>query len=162
MTPTEYLTDVIPPAMALLPSAMDTQEARAMLIAIALQESRLLYRKQIGGPARGFHQFETGGVRAVLRHTATAAHAQDVLTTLGYATPDPLVFADVSGLHTAFTTDDLLDCAFARLLLYADARPMPPANAYDLSWDIYLFGWRPGKPHRQTWNAFYDQAWAVV
>ena len=75
MSPAEYLTDVIPAALALLPPQMDTQEARAMLIAIALQESRLTYRKQIGGPARGLHQFETGGVRAVLRHAATEAHA---------------------------------------------------------------------------------------
>jgi len=162
MSPAEYLTDVIPAALALLPPQMDTQEARAMLIAIALQESRLTYRKQIGGPARGLHQFETGGVRAVLRHAATEAHARSVIDALGYPPCDPLSQADVAALHANFTVDDLLDCAFARLLLYADARPMPPAGAHDLAWDIYIFGWRPGKPHRQTWNDFYDEAWATL
>jgi hypothetical protein len=162
MNPAEYLTDVIPPALALLPHAMDTREARAMLIAIALQESRLIYRKQIGGPARGFHQFETGGVRAVLRHPAVAGYARDVVDSLGYPPTSGDVFSDVAALHASFTVDDLLDCAFARLLLFADARPMPPAGAHDLAWDIYIFGWRPGKPHRQTWDAFYDQAWGLV
>ena len=103
MTPTEYLTDVIPAAMALLPTRMDTQESRAMLIAIALQESRLTYRKQIGGPARGFHQFETGGVRAVLRHTAVDGYARSVVDALGYPPCDPMVMSDVARLHAAFT-----------------------------------------------------------
>lgn len=155
MTPAEYLVAVIPPAMALLPPKMDTRDARAMLLAIGLQESRLTYRRQIGGPARGFHQFETGGVRGVLAHAATRALASQVAAALGYP-------ATVDALHPNFETDDLLDCAFARLLLWVDARPMPPAGAYDLSWDIYIFGWRPGKPHRQTWDAFYDEAWAAV
>ena len=88
-----------------------------MLIAIALQESRLTYRKQIGGPARGFHQFETGGVRAVLRHTAVDGYARSVVDALGYPPCDPMVMSDVARLHAAFTVDDLLDCAFARLLL---------------------------------------------
>ena len=30
----------------------DTPEARAMLYAIAMQESRVLHRRQVGGPAR--------------------------------------------------------------------------------------------------------------
>lgn len=162
MTPAEYLQDIIPVSAALLPTPMDTLEARAMLIAIALQESRLIHRKQIGGPARGLHQFETGGVRAVLRHPAVSAHAADVVATLGYLPVDPMSMTDVIRLHTAFTTDDLLDCAFARLLLYADPRALPGAGEHDLSWDIYMFGWRPGKPHRHTWNAFYDQAWGVL
>lgn len=156
MTPAEYLADVIWPAMAFLPMKMRSREADAMLIAIGLQESRLTYRAQIGGPARGFHQFETGGVRGVLKHAATKALAAQVAEGLGYSA------ASAEALHPKFKTDDLLDCCFARLLLYVDSRPMPPAGAYDLSWDIYIFGWRPGKPHRQTWDALYDQAWATV
>lgn len=162
MTSAEYLSDVIPAAMALLPTAMRSREADAMLIAIALQESRLIYRAQIGGPARGFHQFETGGVRGVLRHTATRMHAKAVLIARGYSPVDPDNYGAIGALHAQFEHDDLLDCAFARLLLYADARPMPEAGEYDLAWDVYIFGWRPGKPHRRTWDAFYDEAWGVV
>jgi hypothetical protein len=155
MTPTEYNTTVIPAALTLLPAKMDTREARAMLIAIALQESRLIYRAQIGGPARGFHQFETGGVRGVLQHSSVRALASQVASQLGYP-------ATVDALHPKFETDDVLDCAFARLLLYVDPRPMPAPGAYEMGWSVYIFGWRPGKPHRETWDAFYDQAWGVV
>ncbi|MCV6902125.1 MAG: hypothetical protein NTT76_05400, partial [Achromobacter xylosoxidans] len=50
----------ISPALALLPAGMDTQAAHVMLLAIGLQESRFTHRQQIGGPARGFWQFEKG------------------------------------------------------------------------------------------------------
>jgi hypothetical protein len=155
MTPDEYVRTVVPAAMAFLPAKMDTREARAMLVAIGLQESRLTYRAQIGGPARGLHQFETGGVSGVLKHAAVRALASQVAAQLGYP-------ATVDGLHPQFETDDILDCCFARLLLYVDPRPMPGPAMYEMSWSVYIFGWRPGKPHRQTWDAFYDQAWAAV
>ena len=45
--------NIIPAALSLLPPKMDTPEARAMLGAIALQESALRYRQQVGGPAKG-------------------------------------------------------------------------------------------------------------
>jgi hypothetical protein len=64
------------PALSLLPPRMDTPEARALVLAICLQESGGLYnRLQIGGgPARGYPQFEKGakakpgGVYALLNH----------------------------------------------------------------------------------------------
>ena len=155
MTPHLYNTLVIDPAMHLLGSKYDSPEARAMLIAIALQESRLLHRRQIQGPARGFHQFETGGVQGVMTHRAIAQDATLVAKTLVYAPLIPVI-------HAAMEHNDLLDCAFARLLLYADPRPLPKAAQHDLAWTIYIFGWRPGKPHRQTWDDFYDEAWTVI
>ena len=39
----------IEPALRLLPAALDTPEARVMLIAIGLQESRLVHRRQLVG-----------------------------------------------------------------------------------------------------------------
>lgn len=155
MTPHLYNDIVITPALKLFESKFDTPEARAMLIAIALQESRLQHRKQIQGPARGFHQFETGGVSAVLTHKGVGPLAIEVCKTLVYT---PLV----SLVHVAFEHNDLLDCAFSRLLLYADPRLLPKYGQHDLAWAVYLFGWRPGKPHRQTWDDFYDEAWSVI
>ena len=155
MTPHLYQTLVIDPTMHLLGSKYDSPEARAMLLAIGLQESRLQYRRQIQGPARGFHQFETGGVQAVLTHKVVGPIAVATAKALEYA---PLV----STLHPAFEHNDLLDCAFSRLLLYADPRPLPKAGQRDLAWTIYLFGWRPGKPKRETWDDFYDEAWATI
>ena len=61
MTPAQFLRFAIDPALSLLPPVMDTRAARAMIISICLQESRLQHRRQIGGPARGFAQFERGG-----------------------------------------------------------------------------------------------------
>jgi len=155
VTPQLYDRIILPAVFELLGPKYDSREARAMLIAIALQESRLQYRRQIQGPARGYHQFETGGVQAVLTHRGVGPAAHQAAKDLGYA---PLVPV----LHPAFEHNDLLDGAFARLLLYADARPLPKPAQHDLAWTIYIFGWRQGKPHRQTWNDCYDEAWGIV
>ena len=52
------IPDILDPAAKLLPG-MDSAKARVMLLAIGLQESRFEHRRQIGGPARGFWQFES-------------------------------------------------------------------------------------------------------
>ena len=52
--------NIIEPALLLLPERMRTDQAKVMLLAIGLQESRFVHRRQIGGPARGFWQFEDG------------------------------------------------------------------------------------------------------
>lgn len=64
----QALEQVVVPGLELLPAKMDTPKARVMMLAIGMQESRFEHRKQIGGPARGFFQFEeAGGVRGVLK-----------------------------------------------------------------------------------------------
>jgi hypothetical protein len=63
-----------------------------------------------------------------------------------------------SGAYDALERDDMLACAFARLLLYTDSRPLPAIGDADGAWDYYIANWRPGKPHRQTWDALYAQA----
>ena len=66
MTLPYLLRYTLPSAFALLPPAMDTPDARVLLLAIGLQESKFSHRLQIGGPARGYWQFEQGGgVRGV-------------------------------------------------------------------------------------------------
>jgi hypothetical protein len=30
------------------------------------------------------------------------------------------------------------------------------------AWRYYIARWRQGKPHRDTWDNFYEQAWAMV
>jgi hypothetical protein len=64
MTPDLFLRLAVEPALSLLPESLRSTEAKAFLVAIALQESRLTARRQIGGPAHGYHQFELGGVEA--------------------------------------------------------------------------------------------------
>lgn len=151
------LRTVVEPGLRLLPSRMDTDPARVMLLAIGLQESRLIHRRQIGGPARGLWQFERGGgVTGVLRHKASAALADSVCEARG-VDPTP------SKLYEALAGDDLLACAIARLLLFTDPRPLPGLDApAEAAWEYYIRNWRPGKPHRKTWDAFHEQAVVAV
>ena len=135
---------------AVLPNRFDVHAAMVMLVAIGLQESRFIHRKQIGGPARGFWQFERGGgVKGVLLHPSTERYAGAVCLLRR-------VPAVAQTVYDALADDDLLACAFARLLLYTDPRPLP--TTAEGGWDYYIANWRPGKPHRQTWDGFFTQA----
>jgi len=123
------------------------------LLAIGLQESRFEHRRQIRGPARGFWQFEAGGGTAgVRRHPVSKAWADD------------LVFRGMTnhGVNEELARDDVLACAFARLLLFTDPRPLPALGDAQAAWDYYIRNWRPGKPHRHTWDALYDRALRAV
>lgn len=158
MTPETFHDQALTPALRLLPSPMDTLPARAMVIAICLQESRLLHRHQIGGPAHGYAQFELGGgVRGVLAHSASRQHIQTVLAALDY---DPA--ADATSCYAAIEHNDILAAAFARLLLWTLPDTLPGRAAAALGWAQYLKAWRPGKPHRATWDACFARAWNVV
>ncbi len=146
----------ITPALALLPATMDTPAARVMLLAIGLQEGRFMHRRQIGGPARGFWQFEKGtrasrgGVWGVSRdHLATLCKARSVA-------------GDPDAIYAALEYDDVLAAGVARLLLWTDPKALPPVGDADAGWALYLRTWRPGKPHPQTWPDLYRQAAAQV
>ena len=139
----------------LLPARMASTEAKAMLMAIGLQESRFEHRKQINGPAMGFWQFEMGGIQAVLRHQASREPIRKILTALGYS--------DVAmSSYNAIEHNDILACAYARCLLWTIAGKLPGPSDHDEAWDQYLFAWRPGRPHKKTWRSFYDLAWSMV
>jgi len=150
MTPTDLLRLSIEPALTLLPDHMDSAEARIMVVTIALQESRIVHRRQVRGPAKGFWRFEEGdGVRGVLHHHASREHAERVCSTLRYRPKEPII-------HTAIEHNDVLAAAFARLLLWTLPAALP--RTAEEGWEQYLDAWRPGKPHRDTWDPFYDQA----
>lgn len=142
-------------AMSLLPPKMSSPQSKAMLMAIAMQESRFDARRQIGGPARGFWQFERGGVAGVLNHPATGQHIRAVLDQLDY---DYLV--DTS--YNAIEHNDVLAFCYARLNLWWLPGRLPEKGEVQLGWDQYYNAWRPGKPHRQTWDPFFKQAWEIV
>lgn len=146
----------ISPALALLPERMDTPQARVMLLAIGLQESRFVHRRQIGGPARGFWQFEQGGgVRGVLAHTSTRDHAIAVCD-------EREVAATARDVYNMLEHDDVLAAAFARLLLWTDPARLPRIGDADAALALYLRTWRPGKPHPASWLGLYAQAVAAV
>lgn len=146
----------IPAALALLPAQMTSLEARAMLLAIGLQESAFRHRRQVGGPARGFWQFEQlGGVKEILTHATTGPLIQPIARMFLYD-PTP------ASCHAAIEHHDVLAACFARLLLWVDPRSMPTATEAEKGWQIYLANWRPGKPHPADWPHHFATAWAVA
>jgi hypothetical protein len=147
---------VIVPTLAMLGPRYESEEARAMLIAIALQESGLRHRRQIRGPARGWWQFETAGVAGVRQHGASEAVAQSVMTICGY---DGL---DSAALKARIEHNDMLACAFARLLLATLPARLPTRIESEMGWDQYLTAWRPGHPRAEKWERNYDLAWSTV
>jgi hypothetical protein len=158
------LRTAINPALGMLPSKMDTDAARVMLLAIGLQESRLIARVQkvhgdpyAKGPARGLWQFERGGgVQGVMTHPATRENARELCAAQG-------VPFEVGQVHAALEFKDILAAGFARLLLWADAKPLPNLDAsHEDAWQCYLRNWRPGKPHRHTWDEYHATARAQV
>lgn len=157
MTPDYVLEIAVLPALALLPANMDTPAARAMTLAIGMQESRFQHRRQIGGPARGMWQFEQGGgVRGVLVHPASRPHIQTVLTALNYSPS-----ADAGACFDALEHNDILAAAFARLLLWTHPKPLPARSEVNAAWLYYMACWRPGKPHESSWSDLYHDAWEV-
>jgi hypothetical protein len=158
MTPSRILEFAITPALVLLPAAMGSPSAMAMLLAIGLQESKLKNRHQIGGPAHSYWQFEQGGgVVGVLKHPSTKPHIQSVLAALDYDQT-----TDAPACYAIIEHNDILAASFARLLLWTLPQGLPDADDPEAGWQAYIKAWRPGKPHRETWDAYFEQAWQVV
>lgn len=149
----------LPAAYSLLPPRFLDPKASALLLAIGLQESGFLARRQRDeGPARGFWQFERAGVVGVSRHPHTRLELQDVLEQLRYAH----LVEDARAAHLAIEHNDVLACVVARLLLWTVPAPLPARDQPAAAWTQYLEGWRPGRPRHETWDAFYEEAWTRV
>jgi hypothetical protein len=155
MNPEQFNRIILTPALSLLPERMASVPARAMLIAICLQESGLIHRQQIGGPARGFPQFEKAGILGVLTHHATADLARHVCSELAYQ-------PNVDEVHAAIRDNDLLAACFARLLLWTVPAALPGPDQPDVGWDQYTRAWRPGRPRRELWDDNWERARQAV
>lgn len=161
------------PALRLLPCKMDTPEARVIVLTIGLQESRFAYRRQVIdvkdpatgdvvqkalGPAKSFWQAEQGGgmVHGVRVHPATKDLAQVLYSARQVKPTDRAIW-------NAIEHDDVLAAGLARLLVYSDPLPLPKLGDIEGAWKLYsLRTWKPGKPHRITWDAFYRRALEFV
>jgi hypothetical protein len=150
-------------ALSLLPGAMNTPQAHVMLHAIGLQESRFQHRRQLvgnpprpTGPAKGLWQFERmGGCAGVVRHDASRYWMYQVCMARG-------VKFNATAIWNAIETDDVLAAAAARLLLFTDPKRLPEVGDVNGAWNLYIRTWRPGKPHRKTWDDLYAQAVRVA
>lgn len=148
MNPFTFIHVALTPGFSLLPPEMDTPAARAMVVAIALQESDLEHRRQLGGgPARGFLGFEPVGCLGVLTHPRTRIEAAAVCRELAVPAQAPVICA-------AMEWADALAVAFARLYLWSSPLPLPPdEHSYEIGWALYRHTWRPGKPRPERWAA---------
>lgn len=152
MTLDEIIQDAYRPALGLIGVA-DTPQARVMMLAIGLQESRFTHRRQMGnGPATGFWQFERGGgVKGVLQHAASKAKAAALCKARG-------IDSEPMAAWAALETDDVLAAGFARLLLLTDPRALPEINEREDAYLYYIRNWRPGRPHPESWPKNYAKA----
>ena len=162
-----YPKDAVNQAFALLPTKMDSRQARIVHAAIGYQESRYDHRRQIitvaregkkvnvpEGPAMGFWQFESGGgVKGVMHHASTSALAKQVCAARNVA-------FEQDAIWKALQVDDVLAAAFARLLMWTDSSPLPFSESG--AWHMYIRTWRPGKPHIASWPDAWKYAHKVV
>ncbi len=162
MTPLRLLKLAIVPALAELANhgIPDTPDARRFLLAIALQESGLAHRRQVGaggaetGPAASVWQFEAGGgCMGVLTHHLTAQRMRRLCGDFN-VTPTP------QGLWEAMRYQDVVAAIAARLLVFTLPTPLP--TTAEAGWAQYIAAWRPGKPHPQTWAGAWATATATV
>lgn len=155
MTPDSFFMRVVEPTLQYMAAepgiAMPaTASARVLVMAIAGQESGWAARRQIGGPARSYWQFEKGGgVDDVFRVTSRP---------LGIVCASLDIACDPAVVFEAMAWNDTLACAMARLLLWQDPAPLPAVGNKSAAWAYYLRRWRPGAPHRSSWDGRYDQA----
>lgn len=156
MTPKFLLTNAIRPAFALLEAQGVHSDIKAelMVLAIAGQESSWGYRRQVGGPARSFWQFEEGGGVAGLFAVVPAK--------LKFVCEQCLVPFDRATVFEACAWRDVLAAAMARLLLWTDPAPLPDIGDVQGSWNYYERNWRPGMPHPDYWPGVYGTSVGLV
>lgn len=162
MTLDEIMAAGIEPALAWLPPKMTSPEAKVMLLATGLQESRFIHRWQVlndpdvKGPARSFWQMErNGGVNGVLTHPAVRDLAAAACARQG-------VPAEKMAVWLAIENDDFLAAVFARLLYWTAPGALPRVTQTDAAWALYLGTWRPGKPKPDTWPVNHKAARAFL
>lgn len=164
MTPDAFLARIIDPGLDVLANfggPAPNHNSRRLMLAIAMQESgrNLDARYQSSpstspGPARGWWQFEQGGgVKGVLNHSVSKDLARKVCDHFAVQAHDQAVWRTLEG-------HDHLAACFARLLLLTDPKSLPTTAAD--GWSYYERNWRPGKPHRETWDGNWTAAEAAV
>lgn len=141
--PAAALAEAIEPALALLPTVMDNQEAKVMLLAIMLQESGLRTRQQVGGPAHGIAQCEQPIMQLLLDNRASEVPVRNLCSARAVA---PVA----SDMYFAVATDDVFAAGIARLALWCDPHPLPALGDQDAAFETYIRVWGPGAYARGT------------
>ncbi len=157
MNVSDFLHKIVDPSLAFAAGITQipvTDAARVLVMTIAGQESDWRERRQIGGPARSYWQFEEGGGVVGLFH-AVPQKLRAVCDALD-------IPYDTNTVFEAMAWNDTLACSMARLLLWTDSAPLPALHDKDGAWAYYLRNWRPGAPHPAVWSGRYDQSLAAM
>ena len=145
------IQNAITPALAII-DITQSQQATVQLLAIGLQESRFIDRRQLVGsppkpvgPAKSFWQAELGGgmVHGVRTHAQSRDKAALLYAARGVAPNDRAIW-------DAIENDDVLAAGLARLLLWTDPKRLPALGDVDGAFQLYLRTWRPGAWERGT------------
>lgn len=171
MTPSVFFSQIVHPTLRFMSasptiSVPRSPEGDVLVMTCAGQESRWTDRRQIGigeyypqkVGARGFWQFEStwGGpvaINDVMMKTGRQLSAMCTYLNIPF---------DEHAIYEACAWNDTLACAMARLLLWADPAPLPKIGDKEGAWNYYVRNWRPGAPHRGTWDGLYDQSLAAI
>ncbi len=154
MTPEIFSNIIFPCAFKFMAPKLNSNAARAMLLAIGWQESDFEHRKQLGGPAQGYFQFEMIGVRGSLMHHRTGKIVRAIAGVMGYE--------NAKEIHPALENNDLLATVLARYNLYNFPGALPDRGDAEEGWRQYLDQWRPGRPRHERWEERFNQAWRIV
>lgn len=164
-----FIEPVLEGAASRYRTSIDSPSARAMLLAVGLQESRLVETIQRGaggkpltGLARSWWQFEGGRNQALggILADPRTAWARDELCHMGYPCLEP----GRDDLHWCMAYDQRIGVILARALIWLDpyALPAPVPQAETTAWTLYIRCWRPGKPHHASWAANWRAAIETV
>jgi hypothetical protein len=159
MTPDKFLKSIVDPTLKMLadwPSIAIpfSDKARVLVLAICGQESNWTDRRQLGGPARGYPQFELlGGVAELFQVTPRQLSAVCASLDIPFHPGD---------VFEAMAWNDTLAISMARFLLWQDPAALPAVGAEQAAYDYYIRNWRPGMPSRQRWGNVYQQSRTLV
>lgn len=157
MQPDRFLRDIVDPSLKRLTELTGTpsdDRARILAMTICGQESSWEYRRQVGGPARFYGQFERwGGVAEVMEKCPTQLTCVCTYLDIPYA-------GDT--IFEAMAWNDLLGMTMVRLLLWQDPAPLPELGQVSAAWFYYEKNWRPGAPHPEMWPLRYATSLALI
>ena len=163
MTPEEFYTTVLTPALnkvaKFAPEMPRDRSVEVLMTAISGQEANWTERSQHpGGEAHGLFQCQLNNIEDIIANPASAEFFKLAMKEFGINTTTAEHIFDI----LATPEGDVLAAVMARLNLWCDPNPIPPADEQQSLWQCYLRTWRPGAPNLKRWEVVYGQALSAV
>ena len=163
MSPEEFYTTVLTPALNKMakfaPQLTNNRSLQVLMMSISGQEANWTERVQIpSGEAHGLFQMQINDIEDIIANPETAALFELGMKAWGVKT----ITADHLFELLAVPEGDSLAVLLARLNLWANPDPLPPADDEQGLWEYYLQTWRPGAPVPSRWSGVYGQSLMTV